>query len=321
MDKLDGLPCIMQSFEADYIKSFKEGLLVQKIEKAYALTEACHLCPRKCGINRPAGETGICKTAQNAWVSSYSPHFGEEAPLVGSRGSGTIFFTHCNLMCLFCQNFDISHQGQGREISCEQLAAMMLALQKQGCHNINFVTPSHVVPQILSAVDIAVQNGLRVPLIYNSGGYDRVEALRLLEGVFDIYMPDFKFWDSDIAKSACDAPDYPEIARKALIEMYRQVGDLRIDSEGIAQRGLLVRHLVLPDGRAGTREVMRFIATRISYDTYVNIMSQYRPCGRAAEISGLDNYPSQTDFKQALNAARQEGISRIDRPRRVFVLH
>lgn len=319
-DEFDGPPCMMQSFEAAYIKSIKAGLLAQKIEKAYALTEACHLCPRKCGINRPSGETGICKTAQNAWVSSYTPHFGEESPLVGSHGSGTIFFTHCNLMCLFCQNFDISHQGQGQEASCEQIAAIMLALQKQGCHNINFVTPSHVVPQILSAVDIAAQNGLKIPLVYNSGGYDRVETLRLLEGVFDIYMPDFKFWDPDIAKSACDAPDYPEIARKALMEMYRQVGDLQMDSEGIAQRGLLVRHLVLPDGQAGTREVMRFIAKRISCDTYVNIMSQYRPCGRAAEIGGLDIYPSKADFKAALNAARQEGISRIDRPQRVFVL-
>lgn len=311
---------MMQSFEAAYTKSFQDGLLAQKIEKAYALTEACHLCPRKCGINRPAGETGICKTAQNAWVSSYSPHFGEEAPLVGSHGSGTIFFTHCNLMCLFCQNFDISHQGQGQEASCEQIAAMMLALQKQGCHNINFVTPSHVVPQILSAVDIAAQNGLSVPLVYNSGGYDRVETLKLLEGVFDIYMPDFKFWGPDIAESACNAPDYPEIARRALIEMHRQVGDLCIDSDGIAQRGLLVRHLVLPHGRAGTRDVMRFIAKQVSSNTYVNIMSQYRPCGRAVEISGLDVYPSQADFKEALKAARQGGITRLDQPRRVFIL-
>ena len=309
----------MLSFQAAYIKTFDHGLLAAKVEKAYARMGACHLCPRKCDVNRLAGETGLCKTGKNAWVSSYSPHFGEEAPLVGSNGSGTIFFTHCNLMCLFCQNFDISHQGQGREVSCEQIAAMMLALQKQGCHNINFVTPSHVVPQILAAVEIAVQNGLNVPLIYNSGGYDRVETLALLEGVFDIYMPDFKFWESDIAASACDAPDYPEIARKALIEMHRQVGDLQINADGIAQRGLLVRHLVLPRGRAGTREVMGFIATQISSDSYVNIMSQYRPCGRAAEISGLDIYPSRADFKEAVNAAGQEGIVRLDHPRRVFL--
>jgi putative pyruvate formate lyase activating enzyme len=310
----------MLSFQAAYIKTFDHGLLAAKVEEAYARMGDCHLCPRKCGVNRLTGETGLCKTGKNAWVSSYSPHFGEEAPLVGSNGSGTIFFTHCNLMCLFCQNFDISHQGQGREVSCEQIAAMMLALQKQGCHNINFVTPSHVVPQILAAVEIAVQSGLNVPLIYNSGGYDRVATLRLLEDVFDIYMPDFKFWDSDIAASACGAPDYPETARKALIEMHRQVGDLQINTDGIAQRGLLVRHLVLPRGRAGTREVMRFIARQISCDSYVNIMSQYRPCGRAAEISGLDIYPSRADFREAVNAAKQEGIVRLDQPRRVFSL-
>jgi len=310
----------MQSFEAAYIKTFKNGLLAAKIEKAYALMEACNLCPRKCGINRLAGEIGICKTARNAWVSSYCPHFGEEAPLVGSNGSGTIFFTHCNLMCLFCQNFDISHEGCGQEVSGEQIAAMMLALQEQGCHNVNFVTPSHVIPQILSAVDIAIQNGLNVPLVFNSGGYDRVEALKLLEGVFDIYMPDFKFWDSDIAVSACDTRNYPEVARKALIEMHRQVGDLQVSESGIAQRGLLIRHLVLPHGLAGTRAVMRFIATQISPNSYVNIMSQYRPCGRAAEINGLDTDPSRTDVQEAVNAAKQEGIVRLDQPRRVFAL-
>jgi putative pyruvate formate lyase activating enzyme len=310
----------MQSFEAAYIKSFEDGLLAAKVEKAYARMETCDICPRECGVNRLAGETGICKTGKHAWVSSYSPHFGEEAPLVGSNGSGTIFLTHCNLMCLFCQNFDISHEGQGREVSCDQIAAMMLALQEQGCHNINFVTPSHVVAQLLAAIEIAVPRGLRVPLVYNSGGYDSIETLELLEGVFDIYMPDFKFWDTDIANSACNAPDYPEITRMALTEMHRQVGDLQVGSDGIARRGLLVRHLVLPLGRAGTREVMRFIATQISSNTYVNIMSQYRPCGRAGEIDGLDIYPSRDNFKQALNAARQEGIVRLDQPRRVFVL-
>jgi putative pyruvate formate lyase activating enzyme len=310
----------MQSFEAAYIKAFEDGLLAVKIRKAYALMETCHLCPRKCGVKRLAGETGVCKTAQTAWVSSYGPHFGEEAPLVGSRGSGTIFFTHCNLMCLFCQNFDISHQGDGREVACDQIAATMLTLQEQGCHNINFVTPSHVVPQILSSVEIAVQNGLSVPLVYNTGGYDRIETLELLEGVFDVYMPDFKFWNPDIAAAACDAANYPEVARQALIEMHRQVGDLVTDDKGIAQRGLLVRHLVLPRGRAGTREVMRFIASKISPNTYVNIMSQYRPCGRAVEINGLDTYPSRTDFNEAVIAAKEEGIVRLDQPRRVFVL-
>jgi len=309
----------MQSFEPAYIKTFEAGLLAAKIEKAYDILNACILCPRRCGVDRLSDETGICKTGKNAFVSSYNAHFGEEAPLVGSHGSGTIFFTHCNLMCLFCQNYDISHEGHGQEVSSEQIAAMMLALQSQRCHNINFVTPSHVVPQILSAVDIAVQNGLRVPLVYNSGGYDRVETLKLLEGVFDIYMPDFKFWDPDFAESACDASDYPEVARRALIEMHRQVGDLVVAKSGIAERGLLIRHLVLPNGLAGTREVMRFIATKISSNSYVNIMSQYRPCGRAAEVKGLSVYPLRSDYQDAVQAAKQEGISRLDQPRRIFL--
>jgi putative pyruvate formate lyase activating enzyme len=262
----------------------------------------------------------VCKTGTHAWVSSYTPHYGEEDPLVGTNGSGTIFFTHCNLLCVFCQNFDISHEGIGQEVSAEQLAAIMVDLQRMGCHNINFVTPSHVVWQILEALAIAAENGLRVPLVYNSGGYDRVETLKLLEGVFDIYMPDFKFWDPRVAEETCNAPDYPKVARNALREMHRQVGDLVIDGRGIARRGLLVRHLVLPGGLAGTREIMRFIAHDISTDTYVNIMTQYRPCGRAAEVRELAAYPTENDFKKARRAAKEEGIWRLDRPRRFFAL-
>jgi putative pyruvate formate lyase activating enzyme len=310
----------MRKFEAAYIKSFEKGLLQKKIQAAYKILNSCTLCPRQCRINRMSGETGICKTAKQAWVSSYNPHFGEEAPLVGTHGSGTIFFTHCNLMCLFCQNFDISHEGYGREVSDKQLAAMMVALQQQGCHNINFVTPSHVVPQILSALAIAIQQGLSVPLVYNSGGYDLPATLRLLEGVFDIYMPDFKFWDAQVAETACQAKDYPQIARRALREMHRQVGDLKIDENGIAQKGLLIRHLVLPGGLAGTREIMRFIAREISTNSYVNIMSQYRPCGRAAEIKGFNSLLSKVDFQTALREAAAEGITRLDQPRRAFFL-
>jgi putative pyruvate formate lyase activating enzyme len=310
----------MRKFEAAYIKSFEKGLLQKKIQAAYKILNSCTLCPRQCRVNRISGETGICKTAKQAWVSSYNPHFGEEAPLVGTHGSGTIFFTHCNLMCLFCQNFDISHEGYGQEVSDKQLAAMMVALQQQGCHNINFVTPSHVVPQILSALEIAIQQGLSVPLVYNSGGYDLPATLRLLEGVFDIYMPDFKFWDAEVAETACQAKDYPQIARHALREMHRQVGDLKIDENGIAQKGLLIRHLVLPGGLAGTREIMRFIAREISTNSYVNIMSQYRPCGRAAEIKGLSSLLSKVDFQTALREAAAEGITRLDQPRRAFFL-
>jgi len=309
----------MPSNRPVYIDTYESGLLREKIKAAYDILRACTLCPRACGIDRLSGETGVCKTADRAWVSSYSPHFGEEAPLVGQNGSGTIFFTHCNLLCLFCQNFGISHQGDGAAVSDGQLADMMLSLQNEGCHNINFVTPTHVVPQILSALGIAVEGGLRVPLVYNSSGYDNTETLGLLEGVFDIYMPDFKFWDPSVAEMACNARDYPHAARAAIKEMHRQVGDLNIDSDGVARRGLLLRHLVLPNGMAGTRDVMGFVAESLSPDTYVNIMSQYRPWGRASEIPGFSAGISDEEYQAAVQAAGQVGIHRLDPPRRVFV--
>ncbi len=308
----------MPSIEPAYIETFRNGLLKEKIEKAYELLQSCTLCPRRCKVDRMSGQTGICKTGERAYVSSYSPHFGEEAPLVGSQGSGTIFFTHCNLLCIFCQNYDISHKGYGYEQSPEQLASMMLQLQNTGCHNINFVTPSHVVPQILAALEEAIEGGLSVPLIFNTGGYDSVETLKILEGVFDIYMPDFKFWDPGIADATCKAKDYPEMARRAIIAMHRQVGDLEIDEAGIARRGLLIRHLVLPSGLAGTREIMKFIAKEISLNTYINIMPQYRPCGRASEMEELSIRLSSDDYNNALQAAEEEGLSRLDSRRRSF---
>jgi putative pyruvate formate lyase activating enzyme len=310
----------MTRTDASYVKLIEQGKLAEKIRSVRSMLHACTLCPRECRVDRLSGQTGVCKTGAYAWVSSYTPHYGEEAPLVGTNGSGTIFFAHCNLLCIFCQNFDISHEGIGQEVSAEQLAAIMIDLQRMGCHNINFVTPSHVVWQILEALAIAAENGLRVPLVYNSGGYDRVETLQLLEGVFDIYMPDFKFWDPRVAEETCNAPDYPEVARNALREMHRQVGDLVIDGNGIARRGLLVRHLVLPESLAGTREIMRFIADDISTNTYVNIMTQYRPCGRAAEVRELAAYPTETDFQKARRAAIEAGIRRLDRPGRVLAL-
>lgn len=255
-----------------------------------------------------------------ARVSSYHQHFGEEAPLVGRNGSGTIFFTYCNLLCNFCQNFDISHEGVGEEVSHTQLATMMIALQKAGCHNINFVTPSHVIPQILAALETAIQEGLSIPLVYNTGAYDRVATLQMLEDVFDIFMPDFKFWDSDVADAACRAIDYPQVVKKAIREMHRQVGDLVLNENGIAQRGLLIRHLVLPNGLAGTTEIMRFIAREISPNSYVNVMSQYRPCGRAHEIPELSRTLDDDEYRQAVKTARQEGITRLDRPKHVFML-
>jgi putative pyruvate formate lyase activating enzyme len=309
----------MTASEHSYIQTYENGLLKKKADESASRQKSCRLCPRKCGVDRLSGETGFCNTGKLSWVSSFSAHFGEEAPLVGKHGSGTIFFTHCNLLCLFCQNFDISHQGQGQEVTASELAGIMLSLQNQGCHNINFVTPSHVIPQILAAVEVAVQQGLNVPLVFNSGGYDRVTTLKLLEGVFDIYMPDFKFWDSQVAENSCQAGDYPEVARKALVEMHRQVGDLLIDAAGIARRGLLIRHLVLPGGLAGTRDIMRFIARKISAASYVNVMSQYRPCGRAAEVKGLEIPLAPEDYKNAVRAAKEEGITRRDQPHRRFM--
>ncbi len=311
----------MPAFTPAYIKTFKKGLLEEKINAARKILSFCKLCPRECGVDRLSGQTGVCNTGEKALVSSYNPHFGEEAPLVGTGGSGTIFFTHCNLLCLFCQNYDISHEGFGEEVTSEQLAKIMLDLQDVGCHNINFVTPSHVVPQILSAILLAVKEGLNIPLVYNTGGYDSVETLKLLDDVFDIYMPDFKFWSSEIAEAACKAKDYPEIARNALIEMHRQVGDLTLNENEIAVRGILVRHLVLPRGLAGTGDIMKFIATDISSNSYVNIMAQYRSCGRASEIEGLSTRLTPKEFETAYQAAIEEGITRLDKPKRVFVIN
>jgi len=245
-------------------------------------------------------------------VSSYAPHFGEESPLVGFRGSGTIFFTHCNLLCNFCQNYDISHDERGQEVTSEELADFMIHLQDIGCHNINFVTPSHVVPQILAALEIAINSGLQTPLVFNTSAYDKVETLKLLDGIVDIYMPDFKFWDQETASQLCTAPDYPERARMAVKEMHRQVGDLQINDLGIAERGLLVRHLVMPEKLAGTGEIMNFLASEISANTYVNIMPQYRPCGSAFTVDKIARSITREEYYEALDAARKEGITRLD---------
>ena len=246
-------------------------------------------------------------------MSSFGPHYGEERPLVGSQGSGTIFFTNCNLHCLFCQNFDISHLGEGQEASARQLATIMLNLQGMGCHNINLVSPSHSVPQILEALCIAAEEGLQLPLVYNTGGYDSLETLALLDGVVDIYMPDAKYWDSEVAGRLSGASDYPEVMRQALKEMHRQVGPLVIDEDGIARRGLLVRHLVMPERLAGTREIMRFIAGEVSPDTYINVMSQYRPCYRANEVPELRRAVTTHEYREAMQEAVAAGLHRLDR--------
>ncbi len=278
------------------------------------MLENCTVCPRKCGADRTCAGRGFCRAGNLPEVSSYGPHFGEERPLVGRHGSGTIFLTHCNLGCLFCQNYSISRLGEGEEISFEQFSRIMVELQQRGCHNINFVSPSHFVPHILKALPRAVEMGLSVPLVYNTGGYDSLETLKLLDGVFDIYMPDFKFAGRDSAAQYCQAGDYPETVKAALQEMHRQVGDMVMDERGVARRGILVRHLVLPEGLAGTREAMRFLAGEISRNTYVNLMAQYYPYGNLIPPgSPLARRITREEFRDAVRIAKEEGLSRIDR--------
>lgn len=290
------------------------GALAERIGAAYQHLEACDVCPLKCGVNRLEGELGVCKTGVRAQVSSYGPHHGEENPLRGSRGSGTIFFARCNLRCSFCQNADISQLSAGRELEPEELAEIMLRLQDEGCHNINLVSPSHVAPQILAAVAIAAHAGLRLPIVYNSGGYDSLDMLNLLDGVIDIYMPDMKYSHTETALKYSKAPDYPRLNRLAVREMQRQVGDLRLDERGIATRGLLVRHLVLPNNLAGTEEILRFLVAEISPNVYLNLMDQYRPAYRAAGIPELNRPVSRQEYRQAVELAGRLGLRRLDRP-------
>jgi putative pyruvate formate lyase activating enzyme len=294
-----------------YLELHQTGELPRRAKAAEQLLEPCRVCPRECLAQRLQGQTGVCGVAENAMISSYGPHYGEERPLVGTGGSGTIFLAHCNLCCVFCQNSEISQEGEGQVVPVRRLAEMMLDLQKMGCHNINFVTPTHQVPQILRALPLAVEGGLEVPLVYNCGGYESLETLRILDGVFDIYMPDFKYADAEAAKKYSNVVSYPEVAKAAFREMHRQVGDLVMDRRGIARRGLLVRHLVLPNNLAGTGEVVRFLA-ELSEDTYVNIMAQYRPCYRAHEYPLLARRPTREELEGALQLARAAGLHRLD---------
>lgn len=287
------------------------------------MLEECSLCGRECGVNRLESSKGaVCRTGARAVVSSFNAHFGEEDPLVGEHGSGTIFFTNCNLKCQYCQNYEISQLGEGREVEPEELAAMMLHLQDRGCHNVNFVSPTHVVPQILEALLIAAERGLSMPLVHNTGGYDSLAALRLLDGIVDIYMPDMKYADEEAGRKYSKVKQYPQVNQAAVKEMHRQTGDLAMDERGIAQRGLLVRHLVLPNGLAGTDETVRFLSQEVSPDTYLNVMSQYRPTYKAYEYAELDRCPSAEELQEALDLAHQAGLTRLDerRPRLVWLL-
>ncbi len=301
----------MISCEPKYLEATNQGILSQKIEQAFQILDSCTLCPRQCKVNRNKDEKGFCSTGKKAVVASFAPHFGEEPMLVGNSGSGTIFFTHCNLKCTFCQNYDISIQGAGEMASEEQLASVMLYLKREGCHNINFVTPTHVVPQILKSLELAAKSGLDIPLVYNCSGYESVDTLKILDGIVDIYMPDFKFWDAEPAKMACDAPDYPQKAKAALKEMHRQVGELTMDENGIAVKGLLVRHLVMPKNLANTKKIVQFIKTEISPATYINVMSQYRPMGGAHKVKEFSRSVTSQEFLTARNIAKDAGLNII----------
>jgi len=299
------------SFTPAYLK-LPPGILANKVEEAEEILKKCTLCPRECGIDRTAGEKGFCKTGDKLFISSYSPHFGEEKPLVGRFGSGTIFMGNCNLGCVFCQNYSISHLGEGVEISFEKLSDVMLSLQEQGCHNINLVTPTHQMPMILRSLLIASGKGLKLPIVYNCGGYESLHAIEILDGIIDIYMPDFKYIDPGMALKYSKAEDYPQAVMTAIKEMYRQVGDLITDKRGIAMRGLLVRHLVLPGGVAGTSGVVKFIAEKISKNTYINIMDQYHPCYKAFEKPPLDRRITLEEYGEAVKLATAAGLKRID---------
>jgi putative pyruvate formate lyase activating enzyme len=310
----------MSEFEAAYRKLLRTGELERRVQEARCMLEECNLCGRECGANRLESSKGaVCRTGAKAVVSSFNAHFGEEDPLVGQHGSGTIFFTNCNLQCQYCQNYDISQLGEGREVESEQLAAMMLHLEGRGCHNVNLVSPTHVMPQILEALLLAAKKGLSAPLVYNTGGYDSLATLRLLDGVVDIYMPDMKYADEEAGRKYSKVERYPQVNQTAVKEMHRQVGDLVLDERGIAQRGLLVRHLVLPNGLAGTEEIVRFLAQEVSPDTYLNVMSQYRPTYKAQEYPEIDRRPTAEELQEAVDLAREAGLTRLDERRSPLV--
>ncbi|MBN2265416.1 MAG: radical SAM protein [Candidatus Aminicenantes bacterium] len=297
-----------------YVALHKSGELGLRARALKELYRNCSLCPRDCRVDRTRGQLGKCRGSATVKISNAFAHFGEEPPLVGTRGSGTIFFSNCGLRCLYCQNADISLEGHGREIPDERLAAVMLGLQGIGCHNINLVTPTHYLPGIVAALDLAAAGGLSIPLVYNTGGYEKAEIIRRLDGIVDIYMPDFKYWDpAEAARYSAEAFNYPHYAREAHREMHRQVGALRVDDNGLATRGLLIRHLVLPGRVAGTRDVFQFIARELSRDSYVNVMRQYRPEHEAPRYPAINRRITAAEFAEAMGWAREAGLRRFAR--------
>jgi putative pyruvate formate lyase activating enzyme len=293
------------AFIPSYINLFEKGELQQRVGLLKEFLRECHLCPRQCRVNRLNGEVGYCGAGSGLMVSSTFPHFGEERPLVGYHGSGTIFLTHCNLRCVFCQNYDISHLGRGELITPSEMAQAMLRLQEMGCHNINFVTPTHYVPQIVESLLEAIRMGLQLPIVYNCSGYESIEVIQLLEGVIDIYMPDAKYMEEEFSKRFSNAPDYPDVLRKVLKEMHRQVGDLTINSKGIAERGLLIRHLVMPQGVASSEAILKFIAEEISVHSYVNIMDQYRPEYQSHDYPEISCRITHKEYMEAIHLAKR----------------
>jgi len=296
-----------------YKQLVEDGTFQERIDKAYKIMESCTLCPRNCRVNRLKGQRGYCGADDKLVVSSHGAHYGEESPLVGRGGSGTTFLTNCNLKCIFCQNYDISHLERGSVRTPKELADMMIELQEEGCHNINFVTPTHYMPHIIHGIKIAAESGLSIPIVWNCGGYERDDMIKLLDSIVDIYMPDFKFWDRDVSLKLVNAGDYRERACEAFREMHRQTGDLVLDEKGLAKKGMLVRHLVLPENMAGTKHIMTFIATELSRNTYVNIIDQYRPCFEAKKVKAMGRRPTDAEYAQAVKEAHECGITRLDR--------
>ncbi|BAU24003.1 radical SAM protein [Caldimicrobium thiodismutans] len=294
-----------------YLGLLETGEFERRVSALYELMSPCRLCPHQCKVDRLKGEKGYCRVASKPVVASYGPHFGEERPLVGTSGSGAIFFTYCNMSCVFCQNWEISHLGEGDEIEVEDLAKIMLILQVWGCHNINLVTPTHQIAFIVHAIKIAAEKGLKLPIVYNCGGYESLETLQLLEGIIDIYMPDIKYMDEKVALKLSKVKGYPEIVKKAVLEMHRQVGDLVIEG-GIAKRGLIIRHLVLPEDLSQTEEVIKFVAEEVSRETYFNLMDQYRPCGEAWKYPPLDRKINKDEWNRALALTKKYGLKRLD---------
>jgi putative pyruvate formate lyase activating enzyme len=311
--KVEGTSKINPGFEPAYLKLHRSGELKERGEELWNIMESCKLCPRKCGVNKLAGNKGFCQASSQLEISAYQPHFGEEKPLVGKGGSGTIFLTNCGLRCVFCINWEISQGGQGYPRSIEEMAEMMLHLQRIGCHNINVVTPTHYSPHIVLAVDIAAGRGLRLPLVYNTCGWERLEILKKLDGIIDIYLPDFKYSDPEMAaKYSSDAETYPEITKKALLEMFRQVGVAKPAKDGLMYHGLMIRHLVMPNKVSGTREVIEWIAENLPKDTYLNIMSQYRPMYKAFEYPEISRRISRQEYNEAINWAKKAGLTNLD---------